>query len=330
MQPDGAPSETPVLEAPVDAAPAPAPDAAPETPPSETTWEQAAAEARAAVDAQSKAPEETTPAPDAQETPAEETPPDSRDKGRRSPEEGALDRALNLRMQGKESELSDKAKRLLATYDEQVSAQAITKYREEQTKEAELRQVYLSLEAERMENPAEFASKLVANEGIAIFMNSFKARFPDVSLERPDAPRQETAEEISQQLVREFGKGFERAFSAIGSDAGLSDEAINALRSEFVFGEHPDSAKLGSFLGKAMTQVAAQAGKEAKARATAAETENDALKKELSALKLRTHQPPAHVPSSGGNGFSSGVTNESAEARWGSAVAQAREVVAAG
>ena len=323
----------PVIDAPAPEATAPVAETAAPAEPRST--EERMAEAFAAAETAAKqdppkAPESKTPAPKEPEQPAGTSQEPPQTNRNRTPEEGALDRALSLRRQGRESELSPRAQRALADYDGEIRGKAIEEYRTTQATEARMRQVFLTLESERMTDPVAFSQKVLENPDIGVFHRSYRQEHPDVSLENPSAPRQRTEQEIARELTEAYGKGFESTFDRIADDAGLSDEAIASLKAEFKFGAHPDSAKLGTYLGKLVTEAVKTATKESRARVTEVETENTALKQEVTALKTRGLQTPSHIPGSlSAPGSSSGPTRGTVNDRMLAAAAEARERVGA-
>lgn len=286
------------------------------------------AEAKAA---QSEPP--TTPeapaakAPDAPPAKASEQPPASTPEpnGRTFTQKAAIQSALDLIKQGRETEVAPDALGLVKRYAQDERAAAIAEYKAEQETESNAKTLYLQLEAERIADGDAFAQKIVRTPEVALFHNSYRQAHPEVTLETPNARKVRSEQDIANELTAHYGKGFEAAIDAIAPEVGISEAALTALKAEFAFGKHPDSNALAVFLAKMLTQVASVAGKEAKAKADGLETENKAYLAELQALRIAAKTTPASMSSALTPGGPRRSTATSTHGAWAEAYAEAAE-----
>lgn len=304
MQPDGEVTD-PGLEGEA------APDSqAIETPQSEASspisMAEALAQARAAAE---------SPAPTSSEEPGEqpassehagtegdsaaaETPTSKGPRERLFTEKAALQRALDFQAQGREAELSPEARGILRKYEKQI----IERHETRRSEDEEFKDLWLQLEAARVEDPAEWARLTVehpkAREHFE-FYHSYRLAHPEVSLDTPNpSAKQRSEQDILAEVATAYGQGFEQTLDAIADEADIDPAKYQALKAEFSFGKHPDSANLATFMAKMVSTVAEAMVKPLleKEVAKVKAAEKKAYDLQLQTYKTQAQQTPRSMP----------------------------------
>ncbi len=242
-------------------------------------------------------------APSEGDAPAAETPAPTGTRAKLYTEQAALQRALDLRAQGREAELDPAARGLLRKFEQQV----VTRHKAEEAEEAEFREMWLAMEATRLEDPAAFQALMdevhpeAGRRAKQAFYYSYRDAHPDISLENPNpgtGAKQRSEHEITAELVTTYGQGFEQTLDAIAEDAGLNPEAFKALKAEYQFGKHPDSGNLATFMAKVVTSVAEAMAAPIveKEKAKIQKAEKAAFDLQLQRYKTLAQQTPRSMP----------------------------------
>lgn len=139
--------------------------------------------------------------------------------------QGELDRIQTLIAQGREAELDPAARGVLRKLEERVLAG--------QEKEAGFRKLYLDFEAERLDDVDAFTDKVLADPGIAQFMQDYKRKHPDISLENPNAqPKQPNPQEVRAQVDAEYADAVTQVAAELSTKAGLDAGQIAKIQAE--------------------------------------------------------------------------------------------------
>lgn len=280
-----------------------------ETPESTDTGPISMAEALAQAQAAAESPDASQPpepAPDAvsdegagegDSAAAETKTPETR-RERLFSEKAALQRAVDLVAQGREAELSPEARGILRKYEKQI----IERHKADQADEEEFKDLWLTLEAARVEDPAEWARLTVehpkAQENYR-FYHAYKAAHPDISLDTPNpSARQRSESDIVAEVATAYGQGFEQTLDAIAEEAEIDPARYAALKAEFSFGKHPDSGNLATFMAKMVSATAEAMVKPLleKEAAKIKAAERKAYDLQLQTYKQQAQQTPRSLP----------------------------------
>lgn len=177
-------------------------------------------------------------------------------------ERGALQRILTLRRQGRVGELDAAAQGLLRSLEDELRGSAVTEHQRKEQQEAEFKDLYLTNLALKEEDPAAYVKFMDEKPELAIFMDSYRKAHPEVTLDDPNARPRKSEDQIRTEIADVYGRGFEGFIDAVAADGGLDDAAFKALKAEFQFGKHPDSANLTTFGAKLITALVDKAAEE--------------------------------------------------------------------
>jgi len=220
-----------VSPTPVEEAPAVQAEESPAESEATTSMSEAFAQAKAEL-----ASDESTPAK-GEDAPASLNPPETGDseatpqtpaepEPRRSPTaQGELDRIQTLIAQGREHELDPAARGVLRKLEEGVLAK--------QQKEDGFRKLYLDYETERFEDAEAFSDKMLADPGIAQFMQAYRRQHPGISLDNTTAqPRQPDPAEVRAQVDSEYVTAVTQVAEKLTRDHGVDEGTIARLQAE--------------------------------------------------------------------------------------------------
>lgn len=220
---------------------------------------------------------------------------------RRYDERGALQRILQLKREGRLSELSPEARGVLTRFEQEVARAALAEAQQKADREAQMRDVYLTNLTLAEQDPAAYAKLLTEQPEAALFMKSYAQAHPEITLDNPEARPRRSEVEIATEIANEYGRGFEGLVDAIATDGGLTAETLSALKAEFTFGKHPDSANLATFGAKLVTAVAEVMAKELAQKEIQKVKEAERKAYDLQLQKIRGEQanPPRQLSGSG-------------------------------
>ena len=301
---------------------------------------EALTQARAAADSQGAEPPGDTGEPPASseppaetgETAAAETTPSGK-RERLFTEKAALQRALDLQAQGRAAELDPAARGLLRKYEQET----IERYKADQADEEEFKDLWLTLEAARVEDPAEWARLTVEHPKAREhynFYHAYKAAHPDISLDTPNpSAKQRSESDIVAEVATAYGQGFEQTLDAIAEEAEIDPARYAALKAEFSFGKHPDSANLATFMAKMVSATAEAMVKPLleKEAAKIKAAERKAYDLQLQTYKQQAQQTPRSLPAGVMDPRKARTqTDPSRPFSLRDALAEAKEVLAAG
>lgn len=187
------------------------------------------AEAAAAVIAENEAPAPSTPDPDegsGPESKGEPEPPAISKTPENRTTQGTLDRLNTLVSQGRIAELTPAERGLF----NRIQQRAIDSHTAEQQQENEFKDLFLSLEAEAIDDPAAFASRLLADPRLSAFHNAYKTAHPEVSVDTPDAKPAPDPRRIRSEIDSEYRTTIAEAVATIAEKAGLKAAELTVLR----------------------------------------------------------------------------------------------------
>lgn len=264
---------------------------------------EAFAQAKAARDSQPQEQldsQESESAPG--ESPAAERKPE--DRQRTFTEQAALQRAIDLRRQGRENELSPEARGLLRKFEEDLEPVIAGKLKAREAEEAEFKKLFLHLDSLRLTDREAFDKEMdeidprSGTRAKLQFFYAYKDAHPEISAENPNPePRQKSVQEIYGEVASTYGKGFEQLVDAIGRDGGIDAETMQQLKAEYRFGSHPDSGNLATFGAKLITALAEAAAKPIveKEVAKVREAERKAYDLQVQTLKNKGVETPRQL-----------------------------------
>lgn len=227
--------------------------------------------------------------------------PEGTERTRMYDERGALQRILQLKQQGRLSELTPEARGLLTRFEQEVSRSAIAEAEAKARQEAEMKDVYLTNLALKETDPAAYVQLLDEQPDVALFMKRYAEVHPEITLDDPDARPRKSEAQIAAEIGEVYGRGFETLMDAIAEDGGLDQDAYKKLKAEFEFGKHPDSRNLATFGAKLVTAVAEvmAKGMAEKEIAKVKEAERKAYDLQLQKVRGEAANPPRQLGDSG-------------------------------
>ena len=224
----------PIADAPEPSAEPPAADAgAPEAPQERQTVSLEDAFAQASAAAEAPAPSTSGEPPAGDTPPAEPQADASGDVKGSAPEpkpvtaQSVLDRISTLVSQGREGDLSPREQGVLR----KLRDDAVTSARAEAQEMESYKDLYLQLEATRVEDPVEFARQVKENPERATFMQAFEAEYPEVTLENPNpGARQPSLDQVRNQAASKIFDDFDQVVRAMAAEAGVDNNAVEEAR----------------------------------------------------------------------------------------------------
>lgn len=232
--------------------------------------------------------------------PAQETP-----QQRLFTEQAAIQRALDLRRQGRESELSPEARGLLRKFEEEIMPAAEQRVRTRDKEETEFKNLFLHLDSLRLTDREAFDAEVdsinpdTGRRDKLAFYYAYKDAHPEISADNPNAePPRKSEAQIYSDVAATYGKGFEGLIDAIGRDGGVDSETMQRLKAEYRFGAHPDSENLATFGAKLITALVEAGSKSHIEREVAKvrEAERKAYQLELQRVKGQQITTPRNLP----------------------------------
>ena len=234
---------------------------------------QAQAEHTAAADTQEQQTTDGQPAGERQGDAEPEGEQSEGSQGKGPTVEAELDRIYSYIKQGRVNELPP----ALRGRAQAIQRDVIAAHQKDQAEESEFRQLYLSLEAQRVEDPEEFTRLMFDGSQTGRerreFYELYKAAHPEVTLETPDGGGAIAPEIVREQVSRELFGDLNTAILDIATEAGIPQARVNELRSQ---AQGP-----WSFLSAAFTEATKAAAE--KERAKIRDEERSAAGKEAQA-----------------------------------------------
>lgn len=171
-------------------------------------------------------PADEAPTPEAAETPAPEAAVPA-EKPLTPNAQAQLQRLETLVAQGREAELSPREAGILR----KIRADTLAAHQAEQQQEATFRDLFLTLEAERLEDPEAYFARLDENPEYARFHKMYKTAHPDVTAESPMG-QVVNAAAVERKTAEQFFGSLDQAVEAMATDAGLTAGTLAKIRDE--------------------------------------------------------------------------------------------------
>lgn len=254
--------------------------------------------------------------------------PDGPEKTRAFDERGALQRILTLKQQGRLGELPPEARGVLKRLEDDIRTQAISIHREEEQREAEFKDLFLTNLALKETDPAAYVRLMDDRPELSIFMDSYKKAHPEVTLDDPDARPRKSEEQLRSEIANTYAQGFEGFIDAVAEDGGLDPEAYKKLKSEFQFGKHPDSGNLTTFGAKLITSLAESMAEELAKKQVEKVKADEKKAYDLQLQKIRGEAAQTPRQLSGGVSKPGSAGRTSGPISMADALAEAKELIA--
>lgn len=172
--------------------------------------------------------------------------------------EAELDRIYTHIRQGRVHELPPN----LRGRAQALQRDIIASHRQEQAEEEQFRDLFLNMEAKRIEDPDEFARLMFDDPNAGQnreFYELYRSAHPEVSLDNPDFELgMLSPEQVRASTTQELFTDLDAAILAMAQDAGIGEARVAELRSQ--------SQGPWSYLSNAFTEAVKAAGEKERAR----------------------------------------------------------------